>query len=453
MTTTLHFWGGAGTVTGSNFMLESEGTKILVDCGLIQGGSYVENGNYTPFPYTPAEVSVLLVTHAHIDHIGRIPKLVKDGFRGKIISTEATRALAEPLLMDSMELLAHAAEKAGKPQLYDEKDVAQALSLWEGVQYHSALELPGGFRATLLDAGHILGSAMVEIVRGGRKIVFTGDLGNDRSSLVGPTEVVSDMHYLVMESVYGDRKHEDIDNRVERLEDIIESTAARGGTLLIPAFSTERTQDLVFEIRTLFMDKKVPSIPVYVDSPLARTITDAFSAHPEYFKDDIRARIEKGEHIFEFSELSFVHTAEESRELHKNTGPQIIIAGSGMSQGGRVLSHETQYLKDPKSTLLIVGYQSAGSLGRALIEGVREVTIHKEKIAVKARIEELYGYSAHRDSEGLSSFVHASAPTLEGVFVTMGEPKSSLFLVQHIRDFIGLPATAPEAGASVQLSL
>lgn len=453
MKTTLHFFGGVGMVTGANFMLESANTKIMVDCGLIQGGSFVENGNYTPFPYIPSEVSVLLVTHAHIDHIGRIPKLVRDGFRGQIISTEATRALAEPLLMDSMELLAHAAEKAGKPQLYDEHDVAEALTLWTGVTYNESIPLEDGFTATLLDAGHILGSAMVEIMRAGRKIVFTGDLGNDHSLLVGPTKVVSDTHYLVIESVYGDRKQQGISDRLERLEDIIEDTAARGGTLLIPAFSTERTQDLIFEIRTLFMEKKIPSLPVYVDSPLASKITAAFSAHPAYFRAPIKERIEAGEDIFAFPELSFIATAEESKALHTNTGPQIIIAGSGMSQGGRVLAHESVYLKDKKSTLLIVGYQSAGSLGRSLLEGVREVMIHKEKIRVQAKVEMLYGYSAHRDTDGLSSFVHASLETLEGVFVTMGEPKSSLYLVQHIRDYMGLRASTPELNSSAELSL
>jgi metallo-beta-lactamase family protein len=450
---TLYFFGGAGSVTGANFMLSSEKTKILVDCGLRQGSSFAEEGNYTPFAYTPAEVEVLFVTHVHLDHIGRIPKLVRDGFKGKIISTEASRALAEPLLMDSMELLEQAAVKDGKPILYDEKDIAAALKLWEGVSYHQDISLPDGFSARLLNAGHILGSAMIEIVRDGRKIIFTGDLGNDHSDLVGPTEAISQVHYLVMESVYGDKKQEGIAERTDRLEDTIESTIARGGTVLIPAFSTERTQELIYEIRGLLKDKKVPSVPVYVDSPLASKVTEAFLAYPTYFRDEIQTRLQAGEDIFAFPELQFVHTAEESAALHKDAAPKIIIAGSGMSAGGRIISHERAYLGDSNNTVLIVGYQAAGSLGRMLIEGEKTVMIHNEKVVVRAHIEENYGYSAHRDRDGLAQFAHQGIETLKRVFVTMGEPKSSLYLVQHLRDYYGLPADAPEQGSSAELLL
>lgn len=451
--TKLQFWGGAGSVTGSNFMLDSDGVKIMIDCGMFQGCEFCEDSNFAALPYNPADVSTLIVTHAHIDHIGRIPRLMREGFKGRIISTEATKALAHPLLLDAMKLLAHTAEMTGKPQLYDSADVERSMAVWDTHPYHESFSLAGGFTAELLDAGHILGSAMVRIARGGRTIIFTGDLGNDESLLVGPTESIAGANYLVTESVYGDKKHDHIENRTQEFERVVEQTLAKGGVLLIPAFSTERTQDLLFELRTLLMEKRIPSIPVYLDSPLASRITEAFSANPSYFRDTIRKRIEGGEHIFSFPELHFIHDAQESAQLHKDESPKIIIAGSGMSHGGRVLGHEAFYLSDPKNTLLIVGYQAAGSLGRALIEGQKNVSIMKQKVTVRASVEKIYGYSAHRDADGLLSFVEGGGKSLTEVFVAMGEPKSSLFLVQRIRDFLGIKASAPEQGTEVVVSL
>ena len=452
-TSTLHFLGGAGSVTGANFMLESGDTKILIDCGLFQGCDYCESSNYEPFAFNPKEVDVLLVTHAHIDHIGRIPRLVKEGFKGKIISTEATKGLAEHLLLDSMELLAHDAQVKGRPQLYDENNVREALSLWDTRFYGDPFELPGGFSAEFLNAGHILGSSMIQISREGRSIVFTGDLGNDYSLLVGPLVTPKSPNYLLTESVYGDKKNTDNEVRLEKLERTIEATLKRGGTLLIPAFSTERTQDLIYEIRSLMVEKKVPSTPVYVDSPLASKITETFLRYPKYFKEEMKERIEGGEDIFSFDELRFVSSAEESRRLLDNPTPKIIIAGSGMSHGGRVLAHETRLLPDEKNTVLIVGYQSAGSLGRQLIEGMKSVSIQREKIKVRAHIETNFGYSAHRDGDGLLEFAHRSASSLEKIFVAMGEPVASAFLTQRIRDYIGLDASAPEVGQKVTLHL
>ena len=452
-TSTLHFLGGAGSVTGANFMLESGSTKILIDCGLFQGCDFCENSNYEPFAFNPKEISVLLVTHAHIDHIGRIPRLVKEGFKGKIISTEATKGLAEHLLLDSMELLARDAQVKGRPQLYDENNVREALALWDTRFYGDRFELSGGFGAEFLNAGHILGSSMIQISREGRSIVFTGDLGNDYSLLVGPLDTPKSPDYLLTESVYGDKQNTDNEDRTEKLERTIEVTLARGGTLLIPAFSTERTQDLIYEIRMLMMEKKVPSVRVYVDSPLASKITETFLRYPKYFRDEMRTRVEGGEDIFSFEELRFVSSAEESRGLLDNPEPKIIIAGSGMSHGGRVLAHEARLLPDEKNTVLIVGYQSAGSLGRQLIEGMKSVYIQKEKIKVRAHIETNFGYSAHRDGDGLLEFAHRGASSLEKVFVAMGEPVSAAFLSQRIRDFIGLDTSVPEVGEKVTLNL
>src|SRR3990167_9680750 len=276
MVSTIYFHGGAGAVNGSNFFFDTGDVKLLIDCGLTQGRHSAEAQNWEAFPYDVASVPFLFVTHAHIDHIGRIPKLVKDGFKWRIISTEATKALAEPLLLDSMELLAHDAHKHGRPELYNEHDIKRAMQLWEGVFYEKTVEVSSGVKVELIDAGHILGSAMVKVSRGGKSIVFTGDLGGGNSPLLAPHAPLPHPDFLVMESVYGNRVRADDKNRREELENVIEEAVSRGGTLLIPAFSTERTQDLLFEIRDLMVERRVPQVPVYLDSPLASKITAAY---------------------------------------------------------------------------------------------------------------------------------------------------------------------------------
>ncbi len=463
MQSTIHFYGGAGTVTGSNFLFTPSATegidsklKILVDCGLFQGKHSFEAINWEPFPFDPKDISVLVNTHAHIDHIGRIPKLVKDGFRGPIYSSEATRALAEPLLLDAMELSARTAEHLGKEPLYTQKDIAQAMQQWQGIPYHTPQDLEDGVELELLDAGHILGSAIATFTRGDKKVAFTGDLGGGNSPLLAPVEIPKGVNYLIMESVYGDRMRQDDAHRRDLLENYIEDANARGGTLLIPAFSTERTQDLLFEIRSLFLEKRVPSMPVYLDSPLAQKITAAYLAYPQYFSEEMQKRISNGERIFDFPELEFIEGGAESEKIRHKPGAKIILAGSGMSNGGRVVAHEAVVLLDDKSTLLVVGYQSAGSLGRRLIEGAKKVEIKGEEVSVLARVESMYGYSAHMDGEQLLEFVNKtadqSAPaSLAEVFVVMGEPAASGFLVQRIRDYLSIKATAPEAGESAQV--
>jgi metallo-beta-lactamase family protein len=452
---TVYFYGAAGSVTGSNFLLDTGSTKILIDCGLFQGKSAGEESNWAEFPFDPKAIPVLINTHAHVDHIGRIPLLVKRGFTGRIISTEATRALAEPLLLDSMGLLKHEAEVHGREQLYDEHDIAAAMALWEGVPYHQKIELEDGVQAELLDAGHILGSAMAKFTRGTSNIVFTGDLGGGNSPLLPKIEDLTDAQYLVMESVYGNRTRppEEAKHHRDMLENVIEESIARGGTLLIPAFSTERTQDLLFEIRTLMIEKRVPSVPVFIDSPLADKMTAAFLAYPQYFNDDIQKRIKAGENIFSFPEMHMVQDNDASRHIDDTKGAKIILAGSGMSNGGRVISHEQSILPDTKSTLLIVGYQAAGSLGRRLVEGAKEVEIHKQKVRVACHIEAIYGYSAHMDGEQLVEFVSKTSSTLKQVFVVMGEPAASATLVQRVRDYLGVKAVAPEAGESAVIEL
>ena len=444
MKSTIYFYGGAGRVTGANFLLDTGGAKFLVDCGLMQGRHTCEQGNWEPFPYDPKTISYLIVTHTHIDHIGRVPKLVRKVYEGTIHSTPATKALAGPLLRDAMELLTNEAQRCGKPPLYEEADIERALSLWKGVDYHKSVELQDKVTLELYDSGHILGSAMAKFSRGGRSVVFTGDLGGGNSPLLPPPEPLPRAQYLIIESVYGDRTRED-GSRREELENIIEDTAARGGTLLIPAFSTERTQDLLFEIRTLMGEKRVPSMPVYLDSPLAREITSVFVE-----------QLGRG-NIFYFPELRFVAGVEESRKLAAAPNPKIILAGSGMSSGGRVLAHESVVLPDEKSTLLIVGYQAAGSLGRRLLEGAKKVELlgadgRGVSVQVRARVRSVFGYSAHMDGEELLEFINKGAGPLEQVFAVEGEPASASFLAQRARDYLGVKTTAPEGGEKSEIN-
>jgi len=451
----LTFCGGAGAVTGANFLLQGDGIKLLVDCGLTQGCKFCEDVNREPFPYEPSEIDALLVTHAHIDHIGRIPLLVKRGFKGVIYSTEATRELSEVMLKDSMGLLNREAERDDLPPLYEQGDIDAALARWRAVDYHEKTALPGGLHFLFKDAGHILGSAMAEISHqdSGKKIVFTGDLGNSPAPLLHDTEPVTDADYVVMESVYGDRSHDHTALRTQRLKRVVEETVKRHGVLLIPAFSLERTQIMLYEINNMVEDGQIPEVPVYLDSPLAIAVTGIYRAHLKTFNQKIQKEIAGGDDIFSFPGLRFTETAEESKTINEIKPPKIIIAGAGMSHGGRIQHHERRYLPHKSTTLLLVGYQVPGSVGRRLQDGARTVEIMGEKVPVKAHVETISGYSAHKDLDGLMQFAEGFAGKAKKVFVVMGEPKAALFLVQRLRDYLDLDAVAPQAGESVNIDL
>lgn len=445
------FYGGAGGVTGANFLFEFNGVRALVDCGFVQGEQYCHDCNYDPFPYDPSSMDMLFVTHAHADHIGRIPKLVRDGFRGLIYSTLATRDLAAVMFDDALGILTYESKGRGKPVLYEKKDIERALSQWETVEYGNERTFPGGFSVVTKDAGHILGSAMYEFRVGEERVVFTGDLGNSPAPLLPDTESIEGATYLVMESVYGDRNHEGREEREELLAQAIKDTVARGGTLLIPAFSLDRTQTLLYILNNLIEDGVVPEVPVFLDSPLAIAATDVYARYSSLFNEGVKKEIAGGDNIFQFPLFKKTRTVPESRAIMKTPGAKVIIAGSGMSVGGRVLEHEKHILADSKNMMLFIGYQGAGTLGRRIREGAKEVNIYGDQVPIRAEIRAVDGFSAHKDSENLVDFVADAQDTLKRVFVAMGEPRASLFLVQRLRDYLGVKAESPERFEEVRL--
>ena len=452
---TLTSCGGIGNATGANFLLKTPDMKILVDCGLVQGSRDAVLENRDDFIFDPAEISHLLITHAHMDHIGRIPKLVKDGFAGIIYSTAETKELAAVMLDDAQALLAREAKNAGYEPLYEKVNVAEAMALWKTVSYHEKNVISKNISFFLKDAGHVLGSCIIEMMitdeNGHMKIAFTGDLGNSPTPLLRDTEYVTDADYMIIESVYGDRNHEPKDVRDAKLKEVLVTTLHRGGTVVIPAFSLERTQVLLYEVNNLVEKHELPAVPVFIDAPLGSKVTEIYKAHIADFNQKVQGIIAGGDDIFDFPGMKMVRNSEESRAIHTMKGPKIIIAGSGMSVGGRVLGHERFYLEDANATILLVGYQVPGSLGRKIEEKVKNLIIEGQKVKVRAHIEKISGYSSHKDSNNLVEFVSHTAPKLKQIFVAMGETKSSSFLAQRLRSEVGVNAIVPEKNIEYEL--
>lgn len=452
MATTLGFYGGVGSVTGANFMLDTGKVAILVDCGLVQGDKFAAEINAAPFVYDPARVDVLIVTHAHADHIGRIPKLVRDGFKGVIYSTEPTRLLARYMFEDALKIMQMEAERDQREVMYEQIDIETTFTLWKTKSYGEAFSLGDEIDATFYDAGHILGSAITELTRNGKKVVFTGDLGNIPQPLVGAPHIPQDYDYMVMESVYGDRSHEEVDERTELLKGYIEETIRTKGTLIIPAFSLERTQGMLLEINNLIEKGEIAPIKTFLDSPLAIRVTEVYRKSVSFMKKEVQEQIANGDDIFAFDGLTFTETVKESSQIARTEGPKIIIAGSGMSHGGRIRAHEKEYLDDKNCIVLLVGYQTVGSIGRLLQDGAKHVWIDRMKVKVNAKVATIRGFSGHADRDQLVEFVHGGlSRKTKQIFVTMGEERSSLFLTQRLRDYLGAPAIAPEANAEITI--
>ncbi len=447
------FVGGAETVTGSNFLVESGEGKLLIDCGIEQGRDYCESCTYDAFSFDPAAIDALVITHAHLDHVGRSPKLVRDGFRGKVFMTEPTRDLAELILRDSVNILRMEAQKLGKEPIFGREDVDTFLSLIETVPLRTEHQAAPGLSIYLRETGHILGSASVRVkAADGTTMAFTGDIGNKPSPFLPDPEFIPDADAVFIESVYGDRVHNHRENRSKELRDAMDRAIRKGGAILMPAFSIERTQLLLYELSNMFDAGELPKIPVFLDSPLAIKVTDVYKKWAEkYFKDAVQDELSREHDIFGFPFLTKTETREESFEIGKTPNPKLIMAGAGMSHGGRIGGWEEKYLPDPNSTLFIVGYQAPGSPGRMLQEGVKKVRINGKFVPIRASVETLGSWSAHADRDGLIAFAEGSLPRAKLFFVGLGEPSAARFFAQRIHDYLGVKAVVPVKGETWEI--
>jgi len=448
---TLGFYGGAGGVTGANYVLEWDGLRLMVDCGLFQGSRFAEQENHKTLAYDPMSINAVCITHAHADHIGRLPKLVKDGYKGPIYSTEPTAALARVMLEDAYKIMAHECEYQKDEPLYTEQDMHAALRLFQPIPYNTEKKLSDSVSFYLRDSAHILGSAMIEVHARDRILVFTGDIGNTPSPLLKSPYPVEFCDYLLMESVYGDRFHEPAAERKIKLERMIEDTVTRNGTLIIPVFALERTQELLAEMDELIEHNRIPRIPVYLDSPLAIHTTEVYKQFTSYFNESAQADLRHEHDLFQFPGLVQTLTREESQTINNAPHPKIIMAGNPHGYGSRIAHHFLRALPDPNSTILFVGYARVSSLGRKLVDGAQEVVIFGKTVPVRAQIANISGYSSHADQTQLKNFVAGIHKPIKNVFVTMGESHSSETLASVIRDEIGIHTTVPKMEDVIEL--
>jgi metallo-beta-lactamase family protein len=459
----LHFFGGARVVSGSCYMLEVDDKKILIDCGLFQGVKEFELKNHQPFPFDPKEIDCVIITHSHLDHIGRLPMLVKAGFRGHIFATPPTIEFTYLLLEDSKKVLTEKARHADVVPLFYEGEIAEMMKFFVPVAYHKKIDISNSISFKYHEAGHILGSAFVELVfsegnarkkSGGKeiKIIFSGDLGNNSASIIRPHENIEEADYVLIESAYGDKLHEDTKLAKDTIEDVTEDTIAKRGVLMIPSFAMERTQQLLFHFNELVEHKRLPAVPIFIDSPLAIEVTKVYEKYSDYFNPEAKNLVLLGDDIFKFPGLRFTPSVKESKQINDLAPPKIIIAGSGMSQGGRIVHHELRYLSDERNTLLMVTYQAHGTLGRKILEGAKEIEILDQKIPVRAKIKSISSYSAHADQKGLLDWLCCLRKPVKKVYVMQGEEEPSLILAQKIKDDLGIEAEVPKIGQTVELS-
>lgn len=458
----LFFYGAARNVTGSKYLLRAGGTRLLVDCGMYQERDFRER-NWNPFPFKPKKIDAVFLTHAHLDHCGLLPKLVKDGFDGPIYCTEATVELAKIILLDSAKLLEEDAEhkrerheKEGRTSPYPElppytvEDAERCFPLFSPLEYHNSVNLNGTdkIQAVLHNAGHVLGSSIVSIRLGlngqTRSIIFTGDMGRPDRPIVGDPDVLETADYVLIESTYGDRTHDESVDIGEKLSEVINSTRKAGGNIVIPSFALERSQEILFFIDALFLDKKIKPIDIYLDSPMASKITEVFKRHADLFDPEMTALIKRHRSPFEMPALKFTSTTEQSKTINALKKPAIIIAGSGMCTGGRIKHHLISNITRPESTILFIGYQASGTLGRQILDGEKQVRILGNNYPVRARIEKIDGFSAHADKQNLLEWLKNIKTPPRRVFVVHGEPQTSESFADYIRNNTGWKVCVPK---------
>lgn len=469
------FLGATKIVTGSNFLVEAAGKKFLVDCGLYQGKAELEEQNYREFDYNPAEIDFMLLTHAHIDHSGRIPKLYNDGFKGPIYAHKATCDLCQIMLPDSGHIQEMEAEWKNKKRirkgqqtrgpLYTAEDALKCMEIFVPVKYDEIIQVSENIYVRFNDAGHMLGSSTIEIwaKEDGKetKAVFSGDLGNNDIPLLSEPTMIDNCDYLVMESTYGSRLHIRNDQKAELFLKIVSETIDNGGTVVIPSFAVGRTQEILYEINKIKENRHdeeflreyrtLMKVPVYVDSPLAISATQVFKENMDLFEDEVKEEMERGNNPLEFPGLKFTQTVDESKALNESNEPSIIISASGMCDVGRIKHHLKHNIWNPKSTILFVGYQAPGTLGYEIVNGAKKVTIFGEEFAVNARIEYIEGYSGHADQEWLMNFVYSFYNKPKHIFLVHGEEESQEVLRNKILENTGIGVTIPEYGETYQL--
>ncbi len=462
----LMFRGAAQTVTGSMHMLVAEGHRVLLDCGLYQGHRAESFERNRTFPFNPAEIDLLVLSHAHLDHVGNLPTLVHQGFRQNILSTSATRDLAAAILRDSAHVMASDAEYVNKKRareghspvepLYTLTDANAALDYFVGIAYQRPLQLLPNVRLTFYDAGHILGSAIsvIEASEGGRttRLAYTGDLGRCTLPILRDPQPIPPVDYLIMESTYGNRGHGPPTEARERLKKIVLEAYQQNGKVIIPAFAVGRTQDIVYDLHELTLRREIPPLPIFVDSPLATDVTEIFRLHPECYDQATEEVLLHEGDPFGFNRLKYTRSVAESKELNFLRGAAIIISASGMAEGGRVLHHLKNGIGNPHNIVLFVGYQAQNTLGRRLVDGQKEVRIFGEPYQVRARVEELDGYSAHADHQGLVDYVRPLAPGLKAVFLVHGEAEASSALAQSLRELGIRKVVVPEPGQEIEIT-
>jgi metallo-beta-lactamase family protein len=446
------FYGAAHEVTGSCHLIDTGKKKILLDCGMFQGSDFNEGKNHDRFPFDPKEVDAVLVSHAHLDHTGRIPKLIKDGFKGKIYMTKATCELARLIWVDAWHIMKYNHKKHQLPILFGEADIDEATARCVGLDYHETVDLGDGDSAVFKDAGHIFGASFIEFALGGKRIVFSGDVGNTNVPILKETESLGEVDILLCESTYGDRTHETETKRKQMLLDLIREGVERGGTIMMPAFSLERTQEILYYLDQMSEhDKTLPKMRVFLDSPMALDAIPVYGRYPEYYDKEALAHYSKGGDFLDFPELTKTYNTDESKKINTTPAPKMIIAGSGMMNGGRIVHHAIRYLSDPKSTLIIVGYQARGTLGRRLYEGAEEVYIFGKKIPVRCTIKAIGALSAHADQHKLVTWIATAKRRPEKVYFIHGEAHAATALAHKVRDELGIKTFVPEFGETVEL--
>lgn len=448
------FLGAAREVTGSCTLVTGEHHQFLVDCGMFQGSEFMDMRNKEPFHFDPHRLSAVFITHAHLDHVGRLPLLIKAGFTGYIYATPATIELLELILNDAFEIMSYNERKFGTPLLYNLEDIALVRAQCKPLDYYKEYTLTpdSELKATLHDSGHIFGAAFVEVKLDGKRLMFSGDVGNINVPILRDTDPVpSGLDLMVCESTYGGRIHESADMRRQIIEKMVRQALQRGGVLMIPTFSLERTQELLYDFKKIFSGERgVPHVPIFLDSPLAIEALAVYRKYPSYYDTEAMQYLKEGEDMFAVEGLVLTRTREESKRINQVPGSKIIIAGAGMMNGGRILHHALRYLSDEKSTLLIVGYQATGTLGRQILEGHSPVKIFNERVQVRCHVQAIGALSAHADQQKLVDWISATPVPPQRVLINHGEPESALALALKLKDR-GVCAEVSELGLDIEL--